>query len=634
MTTLLLSISVSAHPGANPDAYEKKVILRYRSDLEGENSNIASRHREKNVRDMAYPSPNYFDPVRVAWLNGTSSYIHFDLDEDIDISAFENGVAEGFTITAWICPEYVDDYQPVFWIENGFSLSIEHGALIGEVTIKTPESNRESLEISTESNLLKANEWIMLAFRDSVIKSDTTSAMHHLELWIDHRKISTKTISSSGAHYAVRAQCNGKATVAGIGVHQIDIGDKRGPIRFFDGMVMALEMKNYPADPGYLQLYPPDDLTMCFGIPMYLDRSLDSAGGVAEKRILASLMPGVKAECYLPFQNSGYIASGLAVLEDETDPKFPHHIFLGLNWKDETGRIDKEGKHPPIIVDLVPDEGRYKVERFFKLDGELRKESIAALAAFNLGMKQYLFVLSGERHTESNEIYQLLGKYELRSTFRFDNATWPMRYWRLPIFASKNDIWDGGQGWMKFVPAEGDNSALWLGAFAHLVNSSKVAHNDSLGWLYKFLVSNDGNLKHPASGEENLVSGTNVMYQRAWRMPTYFKDGKDAQLSNINGGALIRENGLLYWIFSEGYAEETNFLRKYPFDEQTGFQHSIAYFPIPAGTREIDLLGKDSLIAFSNSGCLFLQHEKAYYPWHSVCFPLIYSVRINEFRRK
>ena len=230
-------------------------------------------------------------------------------------------------------------------------------------------------------------------------------------------------------------------------------------------------------------------------------------------------------------------------------------------------------------------------------------------------------------------VYQTIGKYELRSTYRFDNAIWPQRYWHLPIYASKNDVMEGGQAWMKCLSLNGDSCALWIGTFAHSVNASDVAENDSLGWLYKFPLSENGNLIDPASWRENMVSGTQSNYAKAWRMPTYFEETRAAQLSNINGGVLIRENDQTYWVLAEGFGEKMNFLRKYPFDEATGFRNSVAYLPIPAGTKEIDLLDASRIISFSVSGCNYLQHKNATYPWRTVCFPFIFSLPLDEFEQ-
>lgn len=614
-------------------SYEHRIIFRYRSDINPKKSNLVSKVREKNVLSVDYPSPRFPHSIRTALLNGTSSYIQIELQKEFDSSAFENQIAHGFTITAWICPEFVDELRPILWIQNGFLLAIQDGAVVGEVMVEKDTVEKESLKISTEPNLIQANEWSMLAFRDSLDSSQSPQKIHHLELWINHQKIVEKMITVEQGSYAVKKKIQGKAAIAGLGVYQIEKEDKRGPIRFFAGLMMALEMKNYPVDPKYLQLYPPDDLTLYFGLPAYLDHSLESKTDIAEKRILSSFLPNLNPLCYIPFQNISYIPSGLTVVKSDRYERYPYQIYLALNWKDEQGRTNQDDKNPPIIAHLRPENGNNKVIRYFYLDGELRAESIAAIALFNSGRQNVLFVLSAERHNENGNVYQTIGKYELRSTFRFRNAIWPSRYWHIPIYASKNDIMDGGQAWMNLHPQEGDSSVLWIGTFAHCVNSSEIAESDSLGWLYKFLVSDNGNLMNPSTGEENIVSGSKVMYQRAWRMPTYFEAGSKEQLSNINGGILIEENGQTFWILVEGYGEKLNFLRKYPFDEQNGFRHSMAYFPVPAGTKAIDLIDPAHLVTFSVSGCNYLQNENAYYPWQKVCFPFIYSIPLEKFHK-
>ena len=353
--------------------YEQKVILRYRSDLKGKNSNLVSKVREKNVQNVDYPSPRYAHPLRVAWLNGHSSYIHFDLQDDFDCSAFEQNMSRGFTISAFICPEHVDDFQPAFWIQNGFLLSIQDGALKGEVDMQDSGGTKERLSISTEADLLQANEWIEIIFCDRIDSAGSSGAVHQLELWIDNQKVAEKRVPLDGHGYSVRRKVEGRDALAGIGVHQVEAGNRRVPSQFFSGMVMALEMKNYPADPSYLRLGLPDDLTFGFGRPAYLDREFELFYEIAEKRIVDSFMPNISPLCYVPFQNNSYIPAGLAVFNDSLATSETQQIYVGLNWKDEWGQTVGERASPPIIAHLKAENGNYRVTRYFRLDGELKK---------------------------------------------------------------------------------------------------------------------------------------------------------------------------------------------------------------------------------------------------------------------
>ncbi|MDZ7262023.1 MAG: hypothetical protein ONB05_07955, partial [candidate division KSB1 bacterium] len=385
---------------------------------------------------------------------------------------------------------------------------------------------------------------------------------------------------------------------------------------------------NYPADTRYLVLPTPNDSSIYWGRPTYLDNKL-KAGTIPEKRILASLLPQVQPLSFVPFQNMSYVPCGLTVTKDWEQQPQHNRLYLALSWKDTT---ENKTRRPSIIAEMVIEEERLQLQRYFYLRDELQDHRISGIAYFKNLSEEYLFILSAEKDPEAG--YQILGQYELRKTRHFANPFWPKRFWKIRLDAGANDTMAGGQAWMSCEKKGPDTYLLWIGSFAHGKAPGLTPDSSETARLYQFLLTHRGNLLDPLTQKEVVISGSKVTYHKLWELPFYKKELSDSVFYDINGGTWYYQDDQKYFILAVGYGDEINYLKKYPFDEESGFGECQGCLPVPAGTREIDLLSDSRIISVSASGCRYLQTRQRPPAWARTYFPFIFSVELSDVSQK
>ncbi|MDZ7261728.1 MAG: LamG domain-containing protein, partial [candidate division KSB1 bacterium] len=189
-TLMVITLLVGCSETLQLSPINDRILLRYRSDAVKNNPNILSKIEEKNVESIDYPSSSSEFIFRVARLNGLSSYIKV---ENFDIETFDANLARGLTIEAWFSPEEVTGQRPLFWFEDAFLLTIDDGKLVGKVKASNGSNFDEFLVLRTDTALIEPDKWYFVAFRDSLNVHQPPDVVHHLDLWVNHQKITTTT---------------------------------------------------------------------------------------------------------------------------------------------------------------------------------------------------------------------------------------------------------------------------------------------------------------------------------------------------------------------------------------------------------------------------------------------------------